>query len=375
MGRDASFHACPISVKGVAGPDWLFAAIIMPPIRLPASSTNLGDWPKHLQPDLSPAKPRPAETLAIPRIKRSDPASLVIRSALTAAVARIQANEPAIRQGVAEGVHRLRTATRRLRGELRAFHRLLDPAWRKSIETELKWLAAELGAVRELDVLDERLRAAADRLCWDGPRRPAEKTPAASLEPLFQSIREQHAAASENLREALRSPRYSRLVQTVGRSLDPSSDILLEKAEAPCRDVLPPLVGSAWKDLDRGARALSRSAPDDDFHDVRKRSKRARYTAELISPALGRKAAKEAGRFIRLTTRVQDVLGEHQDAADAIGEIERVRAESPRDLRFLRAADLLIEDQRKAVESARDSFFGVWKKLDRKKVRRWMKSR
>jgi CHAD domain-containing protein len=313
--------------------------------------------------------------LAIPRIKRSDPASLVIRSALTAAAARIQANEPAIRQGVAEGVHRLRTATRRLRGELRAFHRLLDPDWRKSIEIELKWLAAELGAVRELDVLAERLRTAAARLCWDGPSRPAEATPAAALDPLFQSIRRRHAATSERLREALRSPRYSRLVKTVGQPLDAASDVLLKEAEAPCRDVLPPLVRSAWKDLERGARALSRSAPDDDFHDVRKRSKRARYTAELVSPALGRRVAEEAGRFVRLTTRVQDVLGEHQDATDAIGMIERVRAGSPRNPLFLRAADLLIEDQRKAAESARDSFFGVWRKLDRKKVRRWMKSR
>lgn len=347
----------------------------MSPIRLPAAITDLGNEPDHLLADRRPDGTCSIETLAIPRIKRSDPASLVIRSALTAAAARIHANEPAIWQGAAECVHRLRTATRRLRGELRAFHRLLDPDWRKAIEIELKWLAAELGAVRELDVLDERFRIAATRLCWDGPRGPSDKAPAAGLAPLFQSIGERRAATFDNLREALRSPRYCRLVKTVDQSLDTASDILLKKAEAPCRDVLPPLIRSAWKDLERGARALSRSSSDDDFHEVRKRSKRARYVAELISPALGRKVTKAAGRFVSLTTRVQDVLGEHQDSTDAIRLIERVRAEPPRNPLFLRAADLLIEDQRKAAESARDSFFKVWKKLDRKKVRRWMNSR
>jgi CHAD domain-containing protein len=274
-----------------------------------------------------------------------------------------------------EGVHRLRTATRRLRGELRAFRRLLNPVWRKSIEIDLKWLAGELGGVRELDVLIERLRTAADRLRWDGPRRDTEISPTAALGPLFDTLRARHAAASEKLRQILESRRYARLVDAIGRSLEPTSEILLKKAEAPCREVLPPLVRSAWKHLERGARALSPDDPDDDFHEVRKQSKRVRYTAELIAPALGRSAAKDADRFVRLTTHVQDVLGEHQDATDAIAVIERVRVQHPRNPWFLHAADLLIEDQRHAAESARDSFFGVWKKLDRKKVRRWMKSK
>jgi CHAD domain-containing protein len=350
--------------------------IIMHRIRVPESPTVFTSRKSgRIQSVRCSIEPRLAETLAIPRVKRSDPARLIIQSSFAGAISRIQANEPEIRRGAVEGVHRLRTATRRLRGELRAFRRLLSPVWRKSIEIDLKWLAAELGGVRELDVLDERLRTAAARLCWDGPRRNTEIPPAAALEPLFESIHERHAAASEDLQQALGSHRYSQLVDAVGRSLDPASDVLLNEAEAPCREVLPPLVRAAWKHLERGARALSPDDPDDDFHEVRKRSKRARYTAELIAPALGRDIANDAARFVRLTTHVQDVLGEHQDAIDAIGEIERVRAEHSRNPLFLRAADLLIKDQKKAADSARDSFFGVWKKLDRKKVRRWMKSK
>jgi CHAD domain-containing protein len=299
---------------------------------------------------------------------------MIIHAAFAGAVARIQANEQAIRRGETEGVHHLRTATRRLRGELRAFRGFLDPGWRKSIEVELKWLAAELGDARELDVLEERLRTAAARLRWDRPRSGDDLSPAEALGPLFAAIRQRRAAAYDRLHETLRGPRYSRLVEMVGQPLDASSTILLEEADAPCRDVLPPLVRSAWKHLERRARRLRRGDPHDDFHEARKRSKRARYTAELIGPALGRRVVKDAGRFIRLTTRVQDALGEHQDAIDAVAVIERVRAEHPGNSEFLPAADLLIADQRKAAKSARDSFFDVWGKLDRKKVRRWMKS-
>jgi len=36
------------------------------------------------------------------------------------------------------------------------------------------------------------------------------------------------------------------------------------------------------------------SHPDADFHELRKRAKRARYTAELIAPIMGRRAARAA---------------------------------------------------------------------------------
>ena len=58
-----------------------------------------------------------------------------------------------------EAVHQARVATRRLRSDLRTFR---QPARSRSgppiCATELGWLGAELGKVRDLDVLGERLR-------------------------------------------------------------------------------------------------------------------------------------------------------------------------------------------------------------------------
>ncbi|ODT96637.1 MAG: hypothetical protein ABS79_07925 [Planctomycetes bacterium SCN 63-9] len=312
--------------------------------------------------------------MELPRIKPSEPARLLIRSALSGAIARIQANDQAVHRGEVEGVHRLRTSTRRLRGELHAFRKFIDPVWREPIEDELKWLAGELGEVRDLDVLDERLRAAAAKLRWDdrADDLPHDETPASALAPLFQSIRDRHALASAKLREALQGDRYARLVWAIDPALQSALPIVRDKADMPCREALPPIVQGTWKGLKRKARALSPDDHEEAFHDVRKRCKRARYTAELVAPALGRKAGEQALKYIRLVTRAQDILGEHQDASVAIEEIERVRDQHAKNRRFVLACELLIEDQREAARSARESFFQHWKKFDRKRYRRWM---
>ena len=107
---------------------------------------------------------------------------------------------------------------------------------------------------------------------------------------------------------------------------------------------------------------------------MRKCAKRARYTAELIAPVLHRRDARAAGRFIRLTTQIQDTLGEHQDAIDATREIEHALAGHADDPAFVQAAESLLETQRKTARAARAEFFKIWEKLDRKKSRRWMKT-
>ncbi|MGB2608319.1 MAG: CHAD domain-containing protein, partial [Isosphaeraceae bacterium] len=72
---------------------------------------------------LSPA------TAAMPAIKPKYPAAELIRSALQGAIVRLLAADPEARRGEPEGVHRLRTSTRRLRSELRTVSDLVDRQW------------------------------------------------------------------------------------------------------------------------------------------------------------------------------------------------------------------------------------------------------
>ena len=76
-----------------------------------------------------------------------------------------------------------------------------------------------------------------------------------------------------------------------------------------------------------------------------------------------------------MTTRVQDVLGEHQDAIVASTEIEQFLDEHPQDQEVVAAAAKLLETQRRAADRARDKFFDVWAKLDRAKSLRWFKTK
>ncbi len=83
--------------------------------------------------------------------------------------------------------------------------------------------------------------------------------------------------------------------------------------------------------------------------------------------------AKRASPFIRGVTRVQDILGAHQDAIIAAREIADALALYPDNIAFTEAGRRLLEVQNAEAKDARDAFFGTWAKLDRKKLRRWMK--
>jgi CHAD domain-containing protein len=281
---------------------------------------------------------------------------------LQTALSRIRNTEAEARRGDVEGIHRLRTTTRRLRSELRSFRGLVDPDWIGPLEGEMKWLAGLLGGVRDLDVLTERFRKAA---------AAQGLSESEDLAPLFADLMARHARASRDLRAALQGERYRQLLGDLQRTIDGPS--LAAEACTPCRTALPPLAAATWHRLKKDARELRTDDPDEAFHEVRKRAKRARYTAEMVAPVLSGSDAKGARRFIRGATRVQDTLGEHQDAVVAGNELAGLLARHSGGSNFERAARRLMEGQAEAARDAREAFFDVWGKLDRKKSRRWLK--
>ena len=313
--------------------------------------------------DSSPELRRPV-TLPLPRVDADDPVGDVVCSVLRVAVLRIAGTDADARRGGAEGIHRLRTTTRRLRSELRSLENLVDGRWREHIEEELKWLAGRLGEVRDVDILLARLKKGAQEQYRDGSGE-------AALAPLFATLEARREQQARSLNDALRSDRYRGLVTCLEHAaLRPA---LADAASEPCRSALPAVAADAWRRLKKLGRGLTTSDPDAEFHELRKRAKRVRYTAELIAPIMGRRAARAAGGFIRLLTQIQNTLGEHQDAVVAAGEIEHVLTDHAHDPAFVGAANNLLATQRDKAQAAREAFFKVWDKLDRKKSRRWMK--
>lgn len=305
-----------------------------------------------------PGKDQPAD-VDFPEPRPKDPASVAIHSGLALGLHWLRENHGPACAGEVEGVHHLRTTTRRLRSVLDVFHDLVEPAWADAVAEELKWLAGTLGAVRDLDVLSGRIAKVA-----------GQAGISSEIQPFFDRLRERHDCASQTLREALQGDRYLAIEHTLAASL--SALPVQDAASESCRKALPPLVGSVWKRLRQGGRALGLDDPDTDFHEVRKRAKRARYAAELVREALDPKERDAAGRFARRARRVQETLGEHQDAVIAMSELQAAADDHPSLGRFNFAAGRMLEIERKSADASRQAFFDVWDRLDRKKVVRWL---
>jgi len=102
---------------------------------------------------------------------------------------------------------------------------------------------------------------------------------------------------------------------------------------------------------------------------VRIKAKRVRYAAELAAPVAGRLAE----RFVDRVKKLQDILGEHQDAVVAETRLRELFDQaSGRRTGFV--AGLLVERQRARRLAARAAFEKWWPKVQRRGRKAWRKA-
>jgi CHAD domain-containing protein/uncharacterized protein YjbK len=202
--------------------------------------------------------------------------------------------DPRVRLGEYDSVHQMRVAVRRIRSILRTCSSLFEET--EPLGTELKWLADELGTVRDLEVLHERF---SDRLTEIGE----------DTAPWLVGLGAQHRAAVVELNKVLRLPRYFEVIDAlVSFVADPP---LTEAAARKAQKALPKIVRKTWHRLDRKYREVETADdPGTARHAARKAAKRARYTADATVPVLGRPAKKLA----KQCKRIQTTLGDYQDS-------------------------------------------------------------
>ena len=95
------------------------------------------------------------------RPKKRAPAIDHVRAYLRTQLAEIERSDPIVRvDDNVDAVHDLRVAARRARTILKVAKPALDAAWTDALVEDLRWLGAELGTLRDTDVLLEHLRAA-----------------------------------------------------------------------------------------------------------------------------------------------------------------------------------------------------------------------
>ncbi|MGI8880601.1 MAG: CHAD domain-containing protein [Jatrophihabitans sp.] len=260
-----------------------------------AALLRAGAHPSAATSKLARAVPAPA-----PAVEPGTAASVVLVY-LTDQYRALIAGDVALRRGEIGRVHKTRVAIRRLRSALRVFGSLFDPGHTAALDDELRWMAGVLGAVRDSQVLDRRLRGLLDEVDEADLLGPVSAR-------IHGELAGRQAESWEAVQAALAGARYVALLGLLGDWL--RQPALASKGSRPVGAV-PRLVRKAER---KASRRLSRAAEGHraaTLHSARKAAKRARYASEAARPVLGGKRSKKhAKRYEAL----QDLLGEHQDA-------------------------------------------------------------
>ena len=255
----------------------------------------------------------------------------VLRARLREQAERVLAHDPGTRLGTdSEELHQQRVATRRLRAFLRAGRDLLDPSWAEPLQIELRWLGSSLGPVRDLDVLIQHLDAEVRSLGADE----------AQGHKLVRTLERSRRSARRRLLAVLESERYFALLDSLERPFATVAD----------EPTLAQIHADEHRRLRAAVKTLAADSPDEELHAARIKVKRARYAAELEGDAAYVQAAK----------RLQDVLGEHQDAVVAVAELRGLAGRMPD---TVLAAGRLIEREHARARLMRERWRSAWQQL------------
>jgi len=175
------------------------------------------------------------------------------------------------------------------------------PGGSAGIRAELDWLGTLLGDLRDLDVFRQHLRAELSSLKSAGR---------AEGRALLDRLDAERARARVNLHAALDGPRYLQLLDRLDNAVEYPRVVTAKLS-------LPAIAAGQFRKLRKAVKALPETPSNDDLHAVRIKVKRARYAAELAQTLVGRPAKQ----FVARAKKVQDILGEHQDAAVAEGRL------------------------------------------------------
>jgi CHAD domain-containing protein len=274
-----------------------------------------------------------------------------VKWALTHHVRWLLAHDPGARLGrEPESLHQMRVATRQLRAVLRAARPLFVPEWADSLRDELGWLGQLLGPARDLDVQLGYFREESAALDARD-RRP--------LAQFIAHLEAQRNNVQEVLLNELKSERYLDLIRRLQQA---AHDPTVVESTVTLRD----LATREFKKLRKEIRQVGASPNSAKIHEIRIKTKRARYAAELAEPTVG----KPAIRFIKKACVVQDVLGMHQDAIQAEAHVRTFLKQST-SVRAGFVAGRMVERQRERREQARKKMRTLWEELLRRGESAW----
>jgi CHAD domain-containing protein len=288
----------------------------------------------------------------------------VVHARLAEQVKELRALDPLVRRDVPDSVHRMRVATRRLRSALATFRPLLDPEVTDPLRDELKWLAGDLGEVRDTEVMHERLTA----LVAAEPVGAVRGGAAARVE---RALVHRYEDARVEAMRALRSRRYHELLERLDALV--TAPPWTESASDGAEVVLPARVRRDWKRLGRRMSAATEATDPAEraarMHEARKAAKRLRYAAETAVPLHG----KAARRLVKRAKRLQTVLGDHHDAVVTQAWLRDLADDAAAEGEDTFTFGVLHAREEVLADACEKDLAKAWKKAARKKNRRWLR--
>jgi len=266
-------------------------------------------------------------------------------------------HEPGARLGEdPEEVHDMRVAIRRMRAAMSVFREAL-PVRTQRLRDELKWVAGQLGEVRDLAVQLDQFRV------W---RRDMPDEDREALAPLVQRLEERHADARARLLADLDSRRYDRVVAGMTDVLRRGPLRRSPASRTPALVAAPDILRRRRRMVRRQGDPLDPGSPPEEFHKLRIRTKRLRYAAEFLSLL----APKPSRRYVRRLVAVQDCLGEHQDAQVAMARIREMVDREELPVRAVFLLGRVSERYARRAEELRAEFPSVYGRIRGKRWRR-----
>jgi CHAD domain-containing protein len=297
-----------------------------------------------------------------PGIKADDPLGEAGRKVLRMHLARMLHFEAGARSGEdVEELHRMRVATRRMRGAWRVFDGAYRPKVQRRYVKELRSVAQALGAVRDIDVLLEHLDDYMSQL--PAPGREA-------LEPLRSAWRREREVARKALLDRLDSRQYRQFVDDyLDFTESPGAAEVRKPLGQPSlvRDTAGSRILQAYERV-RAYQTIITWADVRTLHALRIEGKRLRYTLEYFAEVL----PVNARQLIVQVTEMQDHLGQLNDA-DVAARVTRdwLNLNAPLlPARSREAVGLYLDSREAEMEQLRRSFRPLWRRITGRTLRR-----
>lgn len=272
---------------------------------------------------------------------------LLLNQHLNAMLSHVQG----ARDGVdSEELHRMRVSLRMLRAALVVFEDTISGVERAALDAEFSWIDDALGDVRDLDVF-------LDRMAVTG----AELDPAtvAVLEPVNDIIQRRRAEKRRAMLESLDKPRYASFIQSLRPRIEKHDLALFSgpSASQPLVDASRKLLKQFVRKAVHAVETLDEHSRPEDLHAARRTVRRLRYGLDFLGGLYGRPASRLRNR----AQRIQEALGDHQDAIVAQSVlrsvVEELRAEGTAVPEVYVAIGEAIQREVRHAELAREQFF------------------